>query len=199
MLSFEDVERKPEALEEYTRTLTPGDLRRLTDEMIDKILGLISDCQDADVVFAPSDPEAHDSFAATPEEVTMPWTLGHVIVHMTASSEESAALATELARGVRQHGRSRYEVPWQQVTSIGQCRARLEESRRMRIASLEMWPHEPHLDNTSAFIPEWPKLNAVSRFLVGLMHDQEHLGQIADIVRQAKKARGAPASSQGGA
>ena len=191
MLSFDDVDSNPQALEEFTRTLTPKDLRRMTSEMIDEILRLVSECQDADVVFLPSDPEAHDTYAATPEEVSIAWTLGHVIVHTTASSEESAALAAEHARGVRYHGRSRVEVPWQGVATIQQCRVRLEESRRMRLASLDMWPDEPHLENVSPFIPEWPKLNAVSRFLVGLMHDQEHLGQVADIVRQARRARGA--------
>jgi len=191
MLSFDDVDRNPRALEEFSRTLTPNDLRRLTNGMIDEILHLISECQDADVIFEPSDPDAEDTYAATPEEVSMPWTLGHVVVHATASSEESAALAAEHARGVRHHGRSRYEVPWREVKTIQECRARLEESRRMRLASLDMWPDKPHLENVSAFIPQWPELNAVSRFLVGLMHDQEHLGQIADIVGQARRARGA--------
>ena len=191
MLSFDDVDRNPRALEEFSRTLTPNDLRRLTNGMIDEILHLISECQDADVIFEPSDPDAEDTYAATPEEVSMPWTLGHVVVHATASSEESAALAAEHARGVLHHGRSRYEVPWREVKTIQECRARLEESRRMRLASLDMWPDKPHLENVSAFIPQWPELNAVSRFLVGLMHDQEHLGQIADIVGQARRARGA--------
>jgi hypothetical protein len=34
-------------------------------------------------------------------------------------------------------------------------------------------------------------VNAVIRFVYGLKHDDDHLGQIADIVRQAKVARGA--------
>ncbi len=52
-----------------------------------------------------------------------------------------------------------------------QCRQRLEESRRMRLASLEMWPDQPYLDNK--YVP-WPKLgeiNAVGRFVLGLRHD----------------------------
>src|SRR5688500_9125816 len=77
-----------------------NDLRRLTNDMVDYMLDLISDCTDEHVTFEPSDPEADDPVAATPEEVRMPWTLGHVIVHTTASAEESAALAAELARGV---------------------------------------------------------------------------------------------------
>jgi hypothetical protein len=191
MLTFDEVDKNPHALEEWVQAHGPNDLRGMTNDMIDEVLRRVVDCRDADVVFVPNDPVAHDPYAATPEEVSMPWTLGHVIVHTTASSEESAALAAEHARGVRFHGRSRYEVPWQQVTTMDQCRARLEESRRMRLATLDMWPDPPHLENVSAFIPEWPKLNAVSRFLVGLMHEQEHMGQITEIVGQAKRARGA--------
>ena len=71
-----------------------------------------------------------------------------MIVHTTASSEEAAFIAAELARGVEFHGRSRSEVPWETVTTIEQCRHRLEESRRMRLATLQIWPDEPDLDNT---------------------------------------------------
>ncbi len=68
-------------------------------------------CVDADVTFVPSDPMAHDAAAASDDESEIAWTLGHIIVHMTASSEESAALAAELARGVAYHGRSRTRRP----------------------------------------------------------------------------------------
>jgi hypothetical protein len=112
-----------------------------------------------------------------------------VIVHVTASAEEAAAIAAELARGVRYHGRSRSEVPWQTVTTIGQCKQRLEESRRMRLASLDMWPDQPQLDNTYKYYGGNP-VNAVVRFAYGLKHDDDHLDQIADIVSQARNARG---------
>src|SRR4051794_37400860 len=128
--------------------VTIDDLRRLTDQMIDSQFAAIEGCTDADVTFAPSDPAANDGAAATAEETNLPWTLGHLIVHITASSEEAAALAAELARGVTFHGRSRSEIPYQNVTTIAQCRQRLNESRRMRHASLDMWPDEPYLDNT---------------------------------------------------
>jgi DinB superfamily len=155
--------------------------------MIDTILARIDGCRDEDVCFVPVDPKANDMPAANPEDVNLAWTLGHVIVHTTASSEESAFLAAELARGVPFHGRSRSEVPWQTVTTFAQCRQRLEESRRMRITSLEVWPDAPHLD---LVIEPWPGapliVNAVGRFVVGLLHDYSHLGQIAEIVRQAR-------------
>jgi hypothetical protein len=110
-------------------------------------------------------------------------------VHTTASAEESAALAAELARGVEFHGRSRYETPWETVTTIAQCRHRLEESRRMRLMSLEMWPDQPHLDNVYEPWPGASEVNPIGRFVLGLMHDDAHLDQIAKIVRQAKAAR----------
>jgi hypothetical protein len=189
MLDFQAVRDGTITFSELVGGLTRGDLRDLTHEMTDTILSLIADCVDADVVFEPDDPVADDPFAATPEEVHMPWTLGHVVVHTTASAEESAAVAAELARGVEYRGRSRYEVPWQEMRTIEGCRHRLEESRRMRLASLEMWPDEPHLENVYEVWPDSPGVNAVGRFALGLMHEESHLGQIADIVRQARLAR----------
>src|SRR5919108_3058701 len=119
MLDFTAVRDKRQPLSERGDGLAPADLRRLTNEMIDTMLGMIAGCTDADVVFVPDDPAADDPVAATEAEVHMPWTLGHVIVHTTASSEEAAAIAAELARGVpHRGGRSRSEVPWQSVTTI---------------------------------------------------------------------------------
>jgi hypothetical protein len=157
--------------------------------MVDTVLQLIAGCLDHDVTFEPQDPEAYDPYSTTPEEVHLAWNLGHLIVHITASAEESAALASELARGVPFHGRSRYEVRWQELKTIEGCRQRLEESRRMRLASLEMWPDDPHLDNTCQVWQDGPQLNAVGRFILGLMHSESHLGQIKDVVGQASAAR----------
>jgi len=192
MLDFTPVRDKQKTLMELTTGLTPADLHRLTDEMVDAMLALIADAADADVTFTPVDPKAHDEFAASADDVNLAWTLGHVIVHTTASAEEYAFIAAELARGVEWHGRSRYEVPWQKVTTIAQCRRRLEESRRMRHALLNAWPDEPHLE--VLFTPQFAgakPVNAIARFTGGLMHDDSHLGQLAEIVRQAREARGA--------
>ena len=190
MLNFRAVRDREIALVELVADLTRDHLRDLTDEMVDTMLSLIATCVDVDVTFEPMDPEAYDSFAATPEEVNLAWNLGHVIVHTTASAEESAAIAAELARGVEFHGRSRYEVPWEEMKTIEGCRRRLEESRRMRLASLEMWPQEAHLENAYQAWSDGPMVNAVGRFVLGLMHDESHLGQIEEIVRQAQVARG---------
>ena len=185
-----DVVTKDVPVRELATGLAVDDLRSLTDEMVDRMLSLIDGCVDADVTFTPEDPEAHDPFAQDETEVDLPWTLGHVIVHTTASAEESAALAAELARGVAYHGRSRSEVPWRTVTTLAQCRERLEESRRMRLATLEMWPRRPHLDNR--YRPSFPgadSIGPVERFLLGLRHDASHLGQLEKIVDQAREAR----------
>ena len=190
MLDFTRVRNKEITLAELTAGLGLDDLRHLTNEMIDAQLALIADCTDADVVFVPDDPQANDSAAATQGEVNMPWTLGHVIVHTTASGEEYASIAAELARGVAFHGRSRSEVYWETVKTIAQCRHRLEESRRMRLASLDMWPDQPNLSNT--YLPPYEgaaPVNAVIRFVNGLSHDDRHLSQIADVAGQARAAR----------
>jgi hypothetical protein len=189
MLDFEAFHEKRITLAGLVAGLVRNDLCNLTNEMVNTMLGLLADCVDADVTLVPVDENANDRFAAKEDEVKLAWTLGHVIVHTTASSEESAFLAAELARGVPNHGRSRAEVPWQTVTTIAQCRRRLEESRRMRLASLDLWPDEPHLDNTYEPRPGAPQVNAIGRFVFGLMHDDDHLGQIAEIVRQAHAAR----------
>jgi hypothetical protein len=190
MLDFSPVRQKTITLSELANSLTKGDLRSLTNEMIDTMGQLIGACVDADVVMVPEDPNAHDPDAATEGEIGLSWTLGHVIVHTTASSEESAFLAAELARGVpHREGRSRNEIPWTAITTIAQCRQRLEESRRMRLASLEIWPDEPDLDNTYSRAPSGPPSNAITRFIFGLMHDDSHLGQISNIVDQAGVAR----------
>ncbi len=189
MLDFTPVRNKEISLAELVADLTLADLKNLTNEMIDTQLGLLAACQDADVTFVPIDPDAHDPYAESDQDLEIAWTLGHVIVHATASSEESAFLAAELARGVPyREGRSRYEVPWEDLQTIAACRARLEESRRMRLAALEIWPDEPHWQN-SYQTRSGLDVTPVIRFVFGLAHDDAHLEQIQEIVRQAQSAR----------
>ncbi len=190
MLNFQAVRNKEISFVEFLAglTLTADDLRDLTNEMIDSMLAEIVSCVDADVTFEPDDPKKHDQYASNAAEADLAWNLGHVIVHTTASSEESAALAAEMARGVEHHGRSRYEVPWEEMKTIAACRQRLEESRRMRLASLEMWPQEAHLEMEYEAWPKGPHINTIGRFVFGLMHDDDHLGQIREIVRQSHAA-----------
>jgi hypothetical protein len=150
------------------------------------------DARHEDVVLIPDDPLACDEFAATQADRNLSWTLGHVIVHTTASAEESAALSASLARGIPPgiDERSRYEVPWQEITTVNQVFERLEDSRRIRHAFLEAWPVPPHLEVT--YKPDWPgntPLNAIDRFTLGLAHDYDHLGQIRKIMAQARLMR----------
>ncbi len=189
MLDFTSIRNNTKTYRDLIQELTPDDLHNLTNEMIDLQLSILIEGIDGDVVFVPEDPEADDPFAISEEEINMPWTLGHVIVHVTASSEESAFLSAELARGVPyRSGRSRYEVPWQSMKTIAQCRDRLEESRRIRLGCLDVWPDDPHLDNTydtSAGL----RVNPILRFVFGLSHDDSHLDQMRDILKQAKISR----------
>lgn len=185
MLDFQPVREKQISLQDLVRGLNKHDLRRELDQMYTEVERLIAACTDADITFTPADEQADDPYAI-PGEESLSWTLAHVIVHITASMEESASIASELARGVEFHGRSRFEVPWREVTTIAQCHARLAESRQMCLASLEMWPVPPHLENT--YTPQFPGAlphTCISRFTSGLKHASDHLGQIAEIVRQA--------------
>ena len=65
MLDFTPVRKKEITMNELAEGLTLGDLRSLTNEMVDHVLNLIKDCTDADVVFEPEDPMADDKAAAT--------------------------------------------------------------------------------------------------------------------------------------
>ncbi len=185
MLAFTPIWNKETSFADLAANLMVDDLRQLTNNMIDTMLDLIANSTDENVTFVPNDPDANDTYADEGTDAELAWTLGHVIVHATATSEESAATAAELARGVEYHGRSRSETPWQTVTTIAQCRQRLEESRRIRLSSLEMWPDAPHLDNIHEPYLFAGEVNAVGFFILGLSHDDSHLKQIGEIVRQA--------------
>jgi hypothetical protein len=190
MLDFKRVWSKEINFDELCAGLTQVELHNLTDEMVDTLLTLIVEVKDEDVTFVPVDLKADDPFAATQEEIKMPWTLEHVIVHTTASAEESAAQSAALARGVPITGRSRYEVPWQTVSRVAQLRNRLEESRRIRNAYLNAWPDNPHLDlfYTANYPGALPR-NAITMFVSGLAHEASHLDQIAEIIRQAQTSK----------
>jgi DinB superfamily len=192
MIDFAPVRSKRLTLGELAATLTRDDLARSTEEMCDLQLALIADAVDEDVVLVPKDPDANDTFASDPSEVGLAWTLGHVVVHTTASSEEAAGLALILARGLplEPGQRLRHEVPWEEATTADFIRHRIQESRRMRLHMLDAWPDEPHLDNTYEMRSGGTPMNAVARFLSGLSHDDSHLGQIRNIMVQARAARG---------
>ena len=173
---------------ELGRGVTPARLAAETRALYGQVRELLAPARDPDVTFVPDDPQAVDTFAADPSEEHLAWTAGHVVVHLTASAEEAAFLAAELARGVEPHGRSRWEVPWPSVTTVGACMDRLDESERMILATLAAWPAAPHLD--VVFVNSRGSVrNAPARFLGGLMHADEHIEQVAEILSQARLSR----------
>jgi hypothetical protein len=192
MVDFGPVHRGEKTSQELASGLDRDALAQLTNEMCDLQLEAVADAVDGDVDFVPEDPAANDTYAARTEDVGLSWTLGHVVVHATASSEESAALALTLARGLPVDRRSRYEVPWEEVHSAAYIRDRIDDSRRIRLAMLAAWPAEPHLDNFYSAAAGRPPMNAVGRFLSGLSHDASHLEQLRKIMAQARERRRQP-------
>ena len=187
-LDFSRVRAREVKLADLVADLSVDDLARATDSSIAQIEEILATATDADVVFVPEDPAADDPAAADPADRDLAWNLGHLVAHVTASAEESAALAQELARGVPFHGRSRWEVPWKTVTTIDQCRQRLAESRRIRLASLQMWPASPPSEvDPDPAIPTWQQ--ARERFARGLSHEDAHVDQIRNVLKQARAAR----------
>jgi hypothetical protein len=190
VIDFSPLRRKEKTIKELAAGFSRRDLVQLANEMCDEMLARLDGAEDADATFVPVDEEANDTFAATTEEVGLSWTLGHVIVHATASAEEAAAHALTLARGVTTSERSRYEVPWEEATTAAFMRGRVEESRRMQLAMLEAWPDEPHLEVLYVRREGVPGTNAVERFVGGLFHSDSHLDQIGKVLEQARAARG---------
>lgn len=179
--------------------VTIQDLRDATNESIDTILGFISDLDDAGIAHEPEDENAKDPYAVEGEE-EIGWTVGHLVAHVTASSEEGAAFSSVLARGVEgvEH-RPRYETPWRDMNTKAKAIQRLEESRRIRLAYLETWPDEPDYDNLRVGLSEraqayFGDLNAPATFLMGLGHEIGHYEQIKDAVQQALDAKAKSAS-----
>lgn len=196
MIDFSPMRDGETSYLEYAEqeSITAADLKQYSDESVDFLLSLTDGLNDADIVFNPEDPEAHDPFAVEGEE-SIGWTFGHLIAHVTASSEEGAALSSLLARGIAASERPRYETPWREIATVAQARQRLEESRRMRNAYLETWPDVPFLDVYRAiserFVARFGNMNAPAAFLFGLSHEVGHYDQIKDVRRQALAARAA--------
>jgi len=186
VIDFSPVRTKEKTLQQLAEGLTREDLVRLANEMCDDFQQRIATAEDEDVTFVPDDPDANDTFAASDEDIKLSWTLGHVIVHWTASSEEAAAHALTLARGVTITGRSRSEVPWQEATAVPFLRERIEESRRMQLAMLQAWPTRPDLELTYTAREGANPVNAMGRFLSGLSHADSHREQATRILAQSR-------------
>ena len=181
-LDFDAIVSKTRSMPEQTADVAPGDLRGLTEEIYARLDEVTAGADD--VVFTPNDPEADPA-----ENGGEGWNLAHVVVHLTAGLEENAAQASTLARGAEITGRPRHETDWETVTTVGQVKQRLAESRRITLAFLDTWPDAPHTDATYEH-PYFGTMNAVSYHVVGLTHARGHLRQLTEIRRQEAERAG---------
>ena len=182
-IDFAAIRAGKSNVQEVADTFTLDDLRHAVEFSIHTMLAHIASCTDADVSFMSLDPETREELRDANSE-RLGWNLSHVIVHATATGEASAFAALDLARGISLQGVSRYEVPWTTLTTIEQCRQRLNESLRMRFATLSAWPDQPHLANLYTPYPGAGNLNAKGLFILGLEHDDVHQQHLAKIVQQ---------------
>lgn len=192
-IDFSPIDNKEITMPEFAKQFSVDDLRAATETSIKTVLGFVEDMTDEQLTFIPHDPNANDQAAIEGEE-HIGWSLAHLVLHVTASCEEGAAFSSVLARGIPMGGRLRAEPYWKTVTTKKQVLHRLEESRRMRLAFLDTWPDEPHLDVFREF-PEdsrfYNKLDAVASFLFGLKHESGHYEQFGEARRQAMEATAA--------
>jgi hypothetical protein len=177
---------------EFAKPFSKNDLKTAINDYLDSISDIIKDLNDSQLIFQPVDETANDPDAKTTAEISMAWSIAHLVLHVTASLEEGAAVSSLLARGVAIGGRFRYEPDWRDVTTSKQVNHRLAESRRMCLAYLDTWPDEPHLDTYRIYPPDSrhanTKMNAPASLLFSLKHLSGHLDQFRNTVEQAKKA-----------
>lgn len=158
------------------------DLPALVNELYDALGAELTRVDDAAMSFVPNDQKA-----TTGDEVG--YTIPHIITHLTASQEESAANAAQLARGSVVEGRSRFETPWEEIQTIGQLHDRLQESRSICQAYLQAWPDQPHFEVTFVPFPAAGPQTALVRYLGGLFHSDIHLKQLREVVQQVTASR----------
>jgi len=182
MIDYTPVFSGQRKIGELAADITFADLKATTDSQIDEMLTLIRDLSDAQIVFVASDPEAEGGIG---------WNIAHLIAHVTASSEENAAISSILARGIDYpfEPRLRYETEWTTITTTAACMQRLEESRRIRQAYLSAWPDQPHLDThrtlPAGFAERVGPMNAIGSCLLGLVHEVGQFAQLREIIKQA--------------
>lgn len=193
-LDFSRVRNNEVKLSDFAQNITVEDLRHLTNTSINTILDIIADLDDADVTFDPIDPLANDPYAKEGED-KIGWSIAHLVVHVTASSEEWATYGSILGRGIPypKEPRVRYETEWTTVKTKEQCVQRLEESRRIRLGYLNAIPDVPFLDvyreMSENFVNKFGECNAIMAVLFGLMHEEGHFAQFRDVHDQAVAAK----------
>jgi hypothetical protein len=146
--------------------------------LYDELDQIIDGTTDEDVVYRPHDPASQALDGAG-------WTLARVIAHLTATLEEWAARAANLARGVNLSGRPRYEVPWELITTADQLAQRFAESRRISLGFLDAWPDRPHLELRVSINERLSDLDAPAMLLVGQRHAASHFAQLREIRAQS--------------
>jgi hypothetical protein len=192
LIDFSPVVGNTAHMYAFSHQFTIADLRAGTHASIDLFLQVLEPVDDAAIAFIPDDPKADDP-GAPPEERYLGWSLGHLIAHTTASAEEYATVSSVLARGVPygREPRLRYETPWRMLTTKAQAVQRLEESRRMRVALLDVWPDAPNLTLLREISDRYRALfgeqDARAAFLIGLYHDAIHYDQFRDAAAQAMR------------
>jgi DinB superfamily len=185
MIDFSPVFRGERRISDLADGVSLDDLKAATAEQIDTMVDLVKGLSDAQAVFIAADPAAEGGIG---------WNVGHLIAHVTASSEENAAVSSILARGIALEfePRLRSEVDWETLTTTAACLQRLEESRRIRLAYLSAWPDQPRLDTLrtlpAGFSERVGPMNAVASVLLGLVHEAGQIPQLRDIVAQASAA-----------
>lgn len=192
-IDFSPVDNHELTLLDFANRFSRAQMRVFTNASIDFMLDIVRGLTDAQVAFMPHDPHANDPHAK-PGEEHIGWSVAHLIVHVTASSEEWATYSSVLARGIPYPAepRLRYETDWKTVTTQAQCIQRLEESRRIRLAYLDAWPDHPDLSAQRGLSPRYLErfgpMNAKASFLFGLKHEVGHHDQITESARQAREA-----------
>ena len=193
LIDFSPIRNGDVPMFEFAAHYTVNDLRRVTDAYFDALLDIIDQSSDDDIAFAPSDPDADDPYAK-PGEEHIGWSLGHLVVHTTATLEEGAAYSSILARGLPypREPRLRYETPWETMVTQDAALRRLAESRRICHGYLSTWPDTPFLDTfrdlSERFVERHGPQNAPAAFLMSLKHMDDHMEQFQDVCRQARAA-----------
>jgi DinB superfamily len=185
MIDYSTVTSGQRKIADLAADITLNDLTTTTNEQIDALISMIGDLSDTQVVFVAADPAAEGGIG---------WNVAHLVAHVTASSEENAAVSSILARGIDYpfEPRLRSEVDWTTLTTTAACIQRLEESRRMRLGYLSAWPDQPRLDThrtlPAGFAEMVGPMNALAAALMGLVHEAGQFAQLRDIIAQAQAA-----------
>ena len=183
MIDFTTVSTGQRKVADLAADITLDDLKAATHAQIDELVAQTRTLSDAQVVFVAADPDAEGGVG---------WNVAHLIAHVTASSEESAAVSSILARGIDYpfEPRLRAEVDWTTLTTTAACIQRLEESRRIRQGYLSAWPDQPRLDThrtlPAGFAERVGPLNAIGAVLLGLVHEAGQFAQLREIIAQAQ-------------